>query len=299
MKTILFPLLFLLPAAGIQAQHMIQGDVTDKHNDPLPGVNIREKGTRNGTMTDSDGKFTLTVSSQDAVMVFSFVGYKTQEIQLNGETDIGVTLKEECNVCFFDGRQVDLTVRSGVSKTPLGGEIKISHPVYYRQTVLTANIAYQTDLSDNEFLTTSFGLTHLIVRCDYNADLNVAYRKINWDRNFQFESRSIEGTLHLSGVGFLNYHTYTILYIGYGQADLVQTEKTLFKNNPGYLLGLGTYIGRPLNISVSGKTVYWNDFWEFQGEVKKEIKKLSLSARYLKIDRFDELTLTVGWTFRY
>lgn len=299
MKIILFTLLFLLPAAGIQAQHIIKGNVTDKHNNPLPGVNILEKGTHNGSTADSDGKYTLNVSGPDAVMIFSFVGHKTQEIQLNGKTNIAVTLKEECNVCFFDGRQVDLAVRSGVSKTPLGGEIKISHPLYYRQTVLTANMAYQTDLSDNRFLTTAFGLKHLIIRCDYNADLNVAYRKINWDKSFQFESRSIEGTVHLSGLSFLNYHTYTIFYVGYGQADLIQVEKTSFKNIPGYLLGLGTYIGRPLNITVSGKTVYWDDFWELQGELKKEIKKLSLSAQYLKVDRFEEFTLTVGWTFRY
>jgi hypothetical protein len=297
MKIILFPLLFLLPAAGIQAQHIIQGSVTDQHNYPLPGVSIQEKGTRNGTATDSDGKFRLDVSSANAVVVFSFVGYKTQEIQLNGRTDIAATLKEECNVCFFDGRQVDLSVRSGVSKTPLGGEIGISHPLYYRQTVLTANMDYQTDLSDNKFLTTAFGIKHLIVRCDYNADLNVAYRKINWDKDFQFESRSVEATVHLSGRLF--FSNYTILSVGYGQADLIRTEKPLFQNNQGYRLGLGTYIGRPLHIIVSGKTVYWNDFWEVQGEVKKEIKRFDLSAQFLKIDRFEEFTLTAGWTFRY
>jgi hypothetical protein len=298
MKIILCTLLFLLPAAGMHAQHNIEGKVTDNHSNPLPGVNIQEKETTKGSTTDSDGKFSLNASSANAVVVFSFIGYKTQEIQLNGNTDIAVTLKEDCNVCFFDGRQVELSLKSGVSKTPVGGVIKISYPLY-RQTALTSNIGYQTDLSNNKFIITGFGLKHLIIHCDYSADVNTEFRKIDWGSDFDFESHSIEGTVHLSGLRFFNHYNYTILYLGYGQADLIQTEKPSFKNNPGYRLGLGTYIGQPFKIFVSGKTVYWNNFWEFQGELKKEIKKLSLSAQYLKIDRFEELTLTAGWTFRY
>src|SRR5687768_2148679 len=110
MKTILFTLLFLLPATEIHGQHIVQGNIMDEHGSPLPGVNVQEKGTRNGTTTDADGKFSLNVSDANAVMAFSFIGYKTQEIPLNGRTDMSVALEEECNVCFFDGRQVDLTL---------------------------------------------------------------------------------------------------------------------------------------------------------------------------------------------
>jgi len=58
----------------------------------MPGVNVVEKGTGNGTVTDADGKFTLSVSSADAILQFSFVGFKSQEISAGGRTMLDVTL---------------------------------------------------------------------------------------------------------------------------------------------------------------------------------------------------------------
>lgn len=58
----------------------ISGTVTDSENLPLPGVSISVKGSDNGTVTDENGKFTLTLSESDQILVVSFVGMKTQEI---------------------------------------------------------------------------------------------------------------------------------------------------------------------------------------------------------------------------
>ena len=60
---------------------------------PLPGVNISIKGSNQGAITDMDGAFKIEVSSQDAVLVFSFVGYATQEIAVGTQTIIDVTLQ--------------------------------------------------------------------------------------------------------------------------------------------------------------------------------------------------------------
>ncbi|MQY78249.1 MAG: SusC/RagA family TonB-linked outer membrane protein [Bacteroidetes bacterium] len=71
---------------------IITGKVTDEVEHPLPGVNIIIKGTITGTITDVNGNYRVGVKNPDAVMVFSFVGYQTQEIPINGQKVIEVTM---------------------------------------------------------------------------------------------------------------------------------------------------------------------------------------------------------------
>ncbi|HEX8040242.1 MAG TPA: carboxypeptidase-like regulatory domain-containing protein, partial [Chryseosolibacter sp.] len=62
----------------------VSGTVVDDNGTPIPGVNVIEKGTTNGTATDVDGKYSLVVSNANALLVFSFIGYATQEVSVNG-----------------------------------------------------------------------------------------------------------------------------------------------------------------------------------------------------------------------
>lgn len=76
---------------GIQVN--ISGVINDENNSPLPGATILEKGTSNGTISNIDGAYSLTVSSEEAVLVVDFVGYLTQEIPINGRSVIDVGLQ--------------------------------------------------------------------------------------------------------------------------------------------------------------------------------------------------------------
>ena len=87
---LLISLLLIIPMAMAQGQ-VVSGTVTDDTGDPLPGVNITVKGTATGTITDPDGKFSLSVEP-NAVLVFSFVGMETQEITYTGQASINVTM---------------------------------------------------------------------------------------------------------------------------------------------------------------------------------------------------------------
>ncbi len=80
---------------GLEQGTRISGTVTDPDGIPLPGVNIVEVGTNNGAVTDLDGNYSITVSSEDAVLRFSFVGYLTEEIVVGGQTSIDVMLMED------------------------------------------------------------------------------------------------------------------------------------------------------------------------------------------------------------
>jgi len=70
----------------------VSGQVKDDQGGPLPGVNILEKGTANGSTSDADGNYKINVSNANATLVFTFIGFATQEIQLNGRAIVDVSL---------------------------------------------------------------------------------------------------------------------------------------------------------------------------------------------------------------
>jgi len=74
----------------------VTGKVTDNAGAPLPGVNVYNKADNmQGTITDFDGNFTLQLDDPNATLVFSFMGFETQEVEVGGRTSINVTLQEE------------------------------------------------------------------------------------------------------------------------------------------------------------------------------------------------------------
>ncbi|UGU17900.1 TonB-dependent receptor [Sinomicrobium kalidii] len=75
----------------------VTGTVTDETGVPLPGVNIVEKGTANGVSTDFDGNYAITTGNAEAVLVFSYMGYQTREIAVNGQSGIDVQLQPDAS----------------------------------------------------------------------------------------------------------------------------------------------------------------------------------------------------------
>jgi len=76
-------------------EYKIKGMVQDSNGQPLPGANIIERGTNNGTQSDFDGKFSLNVADDNATLVISYLGFLTQEVAINYETDITIALLED------------------------------------------------------------------------------------------------------------------------------------------------------------------------------------------------------------
>ncbi|WP_245893619.1 SusC/RagA family TonB-linked outer membrane protein [Sphingobacterium gobiense] len=76
-------------------QHTIQGRVTDENGEPLVGVTIALKGASIATSTGMDGAYTLVVSVQQGVLVFDYMGFATQEISIEGKSEINIVLKEQ------------------------------------------------------------------------------------------------------------------------------------------------------------------------------------------------------------
>lgn len=89
----LFMALFLMNVSWAFAQLTVTGRVKSTSGDPLIGVNVVEKGTTNGTVTDLDGNYSLRVQ-QGKTLVFSYIGFLSQEVVVN-KAKINVTLKED------------------------------------------------------------------------------------------------------------------------------------------------------------------------------------------------------------
>ncbi len=85
-------LLNVFSAFTIMAQQKITGKVVDEQGIGLPGVNVAEKGTTNGSITDFNGDYTISVASDQSVIIFSFIGYLNQEISVGSQRKIDVTL---------------------------------------------------------------------------------------------------------------------------------------------------------------------------------------------------------------
>lgn len=83
--------------ADQNVQFQVSGTVTDKEGVPLPGASIVEKGTTNGTQADFDGNFYISVADENAILEFSYVGFATKELPINGKAIITVSLIESAS----------------------------------------------------------------------------------------------------------------------------------------------------------------------------------------------------------
>jgi TonB-dependent starch-binding outer membrane protein SusC len=86
-------LLVMVSATAWSQTRTVSGVVNDAAG-TVPSVSVIEKGTTNGVVTDLDGKFSLTVGN-NAVLVFSFVGYTTQEVPVGNQTTFNIKIEED------------------------------------------------------------------------------------------------------------------------------------------------------------------------------------------------------------
>ena len=86
-------LAFALFAMGISAQTKVT--VVDATGEPLIGASVIEKGTQNGGVTDFDGNFTINLKGSGHVVVVSYIGMKTKEVNVSGKSQVNVTLEDD------------------------------------------------------------------------------------------------------------------------------------------------------------------------------------------------------------
>jgi TonB-dependent SusC/RagA subfamily outer membrane receptor len=110
----------------------VSGKVQGSNGEPVPGVNVIEKGTTNGTTTDANGGFSIVVKDESSILVFSFIGYQMQETRVGAQTTISITLQADVTaldevvvVGYGTQQQVNLTGAVGTAS----GEVLENRPI--------------------------------------------------------------------------------------------------------------------------------------------------------------------------
>ncbi|WP_137403425.1 SusC/RagA family TonB-linked outer membrane protein [Echinicola rosea] len=119
----LLSLLCLMVSVGFSQQSQISGLVVDRQGESLPGVNILIKGTTNGTVTDLEGKFSISASSQQT-LVFSYLGFTSKEVLVGNQEFLNVTLEEDLS----DLDEIVVVGYGTVKKSDLTGSVASVKP---------------------------------------------------------------------------------------------------------------------------------------------------------------------------
>jgi TonB-linked SusC/RagA family outer membrane protein len=189
-KIQIFILFFFLGSSAL-AQVELEGTVTDfKNQEPIPGVSIKVVGTDRGTITDLDGNYKLDVA-EDAILRFSFIGYKTQEVSVNGRTTINIQLQEDIEAL----EEVVVVGYGAIKKSDLTGSISsikseemIKAPAADPMQSLQGKVA---------------GLQVLNSSGQPGSESNVRLRGIN-TLNDNRVLYVVDGVIIEGGIGFLN-----------------------------------------------------------------------------------------------
>ena len=107
----------------------VKGQVVDATGEPVIGVTVQVKGTTNGTITDFDGNFTLNNVPEKGILVISYIGYKTQEVNISGKTNVKVVLKEDTEV-LDEVVEVRVIVNPGTS--PCKATVALAIPFFLK-----------------------------------------------------------------------------------------------------------------------------------------------------------------------
>lgn len=130
--TILVCLIGSIDSFAQSSNLLVKGYVTDAQRDPIPGVSVTVKGTTHAVMTNIDGEYTIETPS-NAILVFSFIGFLSQEIPVEGSKILNITLQEEVSkldevVVVGYGTQKKISITGSVSNVSTKEIAKIATP---------------------------------------------------------------------------------------------------------------------------------------------------------------------------
>jgi hypothetical protein len=279
-----------MTATACWSQVVITGTVISKDDkSPLPGVNVIEKGTKNGTTTKMDGTFSIEVSNPNSTLVFSFIGMRTKELALHGQQQILVVTKWDCNKDFFDLQQINIYASSGLINTPFGGKVDIASPGILGGVIKGA-YSYQANAGGNNFQIGQVELAHYISNCDFDIDFRWSHRQFSLGDKLNSIANSIETDVNFNEMKLIA--GYTHLHFN--------KEKEMDRNeSSGVVLGIGSYFNIPLHPTAVAKVSLYKDKIEYQASVQGGYKRFLCFLNFYKLSSFHEISLGIGTGFGY
>lgn len=290
MKRLTLLIVIIVTATTSWSQVIISGTVISKDDKlPLPGVVIIEKGTENGTSTKMDGTFSMEVSDPNSTLVFSFIRMRTKEFTLNGQHQILVETKWDCNKDFFDSQQIDIYASSGLINTPLGVKIDIASP-WVLGGVIKGAYNYQSNGGGNKFQNGRVELSHYISNCDFDIDFRWSHRQFKLGDRLNSKANSFETDVNFRDIKLIAGYTH----LNFNKAEAVDWHKS-----SGILLGFGSYFNLPLHPTAIAKVSLYKDKIEYQASIQGGYKRFLCFLNFYKLNSFHEISLGIGTGLGY
>ncbi|MFC4721950.1 TonB-dependent receptor domain-containing protein [Geojedonia litorea] len=294
MKHILLLILTMFSMNLMLAQS-VSGTVSDLAGNPLIGVNISEKGTSNGVVTDFDGKYSITVGS-DAVLIFSYVGYNSQEISVSGQSTINVTMEE--------GVSLDEIVLVG-SRSPRRTAVDTPVPVDVLDVAEIANTTGKVEVNDIlQYAAPSFnaskqsgsdGADHIVPASLRGLGPDQTLVLINGKRRHQSSLVNIFGTrgrgnsgTDLNAIPASSIKRIEVLRDGasaqYGSDAIAGVINIVLKDNTGGFTGGVTYGAYSTAIGSGWEEATGETLYNVEGKNRLDGKDKSFDGETIKID---------------
>lgn len=284
-KTTIIIFLFLPLISWCQVK--ISGIVYAKSDNlGVPGAQIIEKGTSNGTATNMKGEFELIVADKNAILNVLAVGYQPKELIINDKTTFSIYIKEDCNKDWFDLNKIGFGFLSGLVNTPYGGQFNFSFPMVKVLPVVKIFASYQTDFKSNSFLNGNVGFYHLFSTCDFDADINFNYKSLKFNQHLDLSTYNFSSNFNFRKFGIIT---------GLGRFSDRNEQSVSY----GPVLGFKTRASIPLWIDLSAKSAFNKQFIETNVEANRSFKSINTFVRFYSIKGCNELTIGIGKEFYY
>jgi hypothetical protein len=224
--TVLFPFFFVAPLTA-QSSHTIKGTVTDENDAPLPFVNIFFITSKTGTITNNEGAFSLRFSGNTEILIGSFIGYETQTIEIDRNTEfVKIQMKPsavqlgEFTVTAFSAADL---LKKAIEKIP---ENYPQQPVLFRAYV-------RHKVSEADTLRYMQEMAYNIVRSYRSSALDEIFLVRN--RNFRF-AHDYGGLKGIGDIDIVKYASENFSTRFFRNATIRYLPSTTFDDRPTYVL---------------------------------------------------------------
>lgn len=272
------------------AQHTIEGVVMSTDDSlGLPGVNVILDSV-NQTLTDINGKFTLTVEEIPTTLTFAYIGYLERTVNVTKSTDISVFLKPYVLRDYFGSQKIGLYLQSGLINNPIGGKVYLTTPYFLNTRLLKGSITYQANLNDNRVVNSSVSLDNILFSRYLVTSLSLEYLEVSLGESYNLINKSVEIDLR-SG--------YCPIDLSVGYSNLKITDDEAFEQYNGVVIKASRYFHKIYKLDASTKFWIYKDLFGFEFQLDRSFNRLHLIANYQQLDMYKEVNFGVGYLITY
>ena len=282
-------LVFVLLSVIITAQTTIRGVVIDDIG-PIADISIKVKGTKNGTVSNFDGEFSLKVNLGD-VLVFSHVSYRSQEVLLQDYHKLNIVMLEKggyyVRTVYKREKRVFITLDylTDVNNKTNGFLVRTYLPKLFKKMKPQIIYSFQKGKNNTQKRTSEIRLAYLFNLFKKSFDLNLIYNNLDLDK-FKLKKQLVEVQF-----GQRILRQSFDFYLGYGKVNFNNTDRNIYE------VGVTKRFFDLFNLY--SKTSFLDGDWQFQNGLNMYYKKINFQVEYAVLKPYEELDFAIGYSFKF